>query len=292
MSKKIFFGNYKGGVGKTTSVFYLAKYFAELMENDERYSKKKVLILDLDPQCSMSEVCVRSSDQDITLDQIKDNETLNFMLHMYLKNKKYNGNLKFELDNIIKTCTKLNSKVDFIPTSLYYKKNWGLDGIIEELQKDTDQNILLIHKILDIVEDDYDIILFDCPPSNTILTKSAFLVSDYYVIPLIRDNISIKGVEHYIGTVDQIYNRFCIDHEDADLYDYIFKGKPKLLGLFECMRIRNENSRGTLVNLSNYKMYTTVIKNLIDIQEKMSEGKVSEEQGKYETLAKEIYQDF
>ena len=67
MSKKIFFGNYKGGVGKTTSVFYLAKYFAELMENDERYSKKKVLILDLDPQCSMSEVCVRSSDQDITL---------------------------------------------------------------------------------------------------------------------------------------------------------------------------------------------------------------------------------
>lgn len=36
MAKKIFFGNYKGGVGKTTSAFYLAKYFAELIGIQEQ----------------------------------------------------------------------------------------------------------------------------------------------------------------------------------------------------------------------------------------------------------------
>ena len=44
--KTILWGNYKGGVGKTTSVFQVATYFAE--------AGKKVLLVDLDPQCSLS----------------------------------------------------------------------------------------------------------------------------------------------------------------------------------------------------------------------------------------------
>lgn len=291
MAKKIFFGNYKGGVGKTTSTFYLAKYFAKLMEDDDRYSKKRVLILDLDPQCSMSEICVKSYDKSIALDQIPDNETLNFILHMYLKNKEYGINLKFNYNNIIKQCKNAHENVHFVPTSLYYKDNFGLDGIIEELQKDVDKNIFWLKEFISQIEEEYDLILFDCPPSNTILTKSAFLVSDYYIIPIIRDNISIKGVEHYISTVDKIYSRFCVEHNNSDFYKHVFGGKPKLLGLFECMRIRNELARGSLSNLPNYKLYKTVIKNLIDIQEKMSQGEVSCEQGKYEDLAEEIYAD-
>jgi cobyrinic acid a,c-diamide synthase len=50
MCKIIFIGNYKGGVGKTTTTLNLAKYFADF---DER-----VLTIDLDPQSSLSEIQV------------------------------------------------------------------------------------------------------------------------------------------------------------------------------------------------------------------------------------------
>ena len=41
--------NYKGGVGKTTVVCLLGYYLAEL-------TGRKVLLIDIDPQCSLSEV--------------------------------------------------------------------------------------------------------------------------------------------------------------------------------------------------------------------------------------------
>lgn len=294
MAKKIFFGNYKGGVGKTTSTFYLAKNFAELLNEDSKRINKKVLIIDLDPQCSMSEVCIRSNNRNLELadNSFDNNETLNYILHMIYKNKKYNLNIGFDLHSIIKSCKGAHKNVDFIPTSLYYNNNMGLDGLIDVFQESITDNVFLLYEVIQLVEDKYELILFDCPPSNNILTKSAFLLSDYYIIPYISDNISIKGVQHYISTVNKIYDMYCNAEVNcnADFYRHIFKERPRLLGLFECMRIRNENARGDIRTI-DAKIYRTVIKNLIDIQEKLNQGNVSHEQGKYQELAEEIYQD-
>ncbi|MCI8872263.1 MAG: ParA family protein [Lachnospiraceae bacterium] len=47
--KENFFGNYKGGVGKTTTVFEIGVHLATEYQ-------QKVLLLDLDPQCSLSKI--------------------------------------------------------------------------------------------------------------------------------------------------------------------------------------------------------------------------------------------
>ena len=52
MCKIIFIGNYKGGVGKTTTTINLAQYFSD--------SQKKILTIDLDPQSSLSEIQVNN----------------------------------------------------------------------------------------------------------------------------------------------------------------------------------------------------------------------------------------
>ena len=45
--------NYKGGVGKTVSAFNIAAGLNFLNQNS-------VLLIDLDPQCSLSRVCLRA----------------------------------------------------------------------------------------------------------------------------------------------------------------------------------------------------------------------------------------
>ena len=74
MARKIFVGNYKGGVGKTT--------FAYNMGCILRERKKKVLMIDLDPQSSLSEICCSTSTND-TFSKLSDEETLNYVVDIY-----------------------------------------------------------------------------------------------------------------------------------------------------------------------------------------------------------------
>src|SRR5690606_2746059 len=70
MAKKIFFGNYKGGVGKTTSVYQIGLWLAR--------KGSKVLMLDLDSQCSLSDIC-RSKIADKNYSEI----SLNHIIELY-----------------------------------------------------------------------------------------------------------------------------------------------------------------------------------------------------------------
>lgn len=77
--RTIVWGNYKGGVGKTTSTYHVALFFASY--------GKKVLLLDLDPQCSLSHICcngVRSfMHEDISLESFDADKTFNYLLDIY-----------------------------------------------------------------------------------------------------------------------------------------------------------------------------------------------------------------
>lgn len=85
----IFIGNYKGGVGKTTGTLNLAEYFSR--------AGKAVLVLDLDPQSSLSEILVANGDFG-SLSELPERETLNYVYDLYIsKLKKYNAiELRFD----------------------------------------------------------------------------------------------------------------------------------------------------------------------------------------------------
>ncbi|MBS6062492.1 MAG: ParA family protein [Peptostreptococcaceae bacterium] len=73
MAKIIFFGNHKGGVGKTTTTFQVGANMAKL--------GKKVLLIDLDPQGSLSKICVKMVNIKNTND-IPVERTLNYLLEL------------------------------------------------------------------------------------------------------------------------------------------------------------------------------------------------------------------
>ncbi len=219
-TKIIFIGNYKGGVGKTTSVLNFAEYFS--------INNKNVLVLDLDPQSSLSEILVANGGT-LSLSALPENETLNYVFDLYiLKLKKYNA-LEIKFDDVM--IKKYKNLYDYVPSSLFYRKNMGLDTLA--LMMEDDIQYLSILKIwLDTVKEKYDIILIDCPPSNNLITKSAFLMSDYYIIPTILDGLSTNGVIHYINTIEETYDEYCVKREDALIAKHFFGEKPQLIGIF------------------------------------------------------------
>ncbi|WP_431808559.1 ParA family protein [Lysinibacillus sphaericus] len=273
---KIFFGNYKGGVGKTTSTYNIA------VEMAKQYGKK-VLLFDLDPQSSLSEVCMTSLNKQ--LDELST-ASLNYVYNVYMQSKRLgNINVKVNSDNIILH----TNQISFVPNTLFHEKG-GLDKISMEIGGDIKSLLILRDFIEDNnLPDKYDFIFFDCPPSNNVITQSAFLYSDYYIIPTIMDPLSIKGVRHYVSVIEKIYENYCVDNSNAELLSLVFGEKPKLAGVFETMRKGNTDTINyrNAITLNGYYLFKSEIKDRKNVSETIGNG---EETNNYEYfyLAKEI----
>ena len=49
--------------------------------------------------------------------------------------------------------------------------------------------------VLDQVQDQYDVVLIDCPPGLSLFTSTALIASNFFVSPIIPEPLSLKGVE-------------------------------------------------------------------------------------------------
>ncbi|MGL5151563.1 MAG: ParA family protein [Clostridium sp.] len=240
MAKKIFFGNYKGGVGKTTTIFEIGAHLTE-------DHGKKVLLIDLDPQCSLSRICSRMIDLDLQHHRV--NETLNYALEVYGEYGIYTTRLSL-LEGIMKTNYKgieksiktlreseeNKGRLDFIP-SILDVENDRLNEIAERLSKRS-TSIITISKLIEDIEEnnEYDYILFDCPPTTNIITQGIFLKCDYYLIPTIGDGISSDGVIDYIGEIVGTYSKYAYDSSIGGMVMKMYFGEePKLIGILQTM---------------------------------------------------------
>lgn len=290
MSKKIFVGNYKGGVGKTTSVFSLATKLGQ--------KGKKVLLIDLDPQSSLSEICMRKySNSTRTLDQLEPQETLNYVFDMYIKKTEVYKSIKlgFELKSLIKEC----GVVSFIPSSLFYQGSRGLDELALEMKSNVEY-LSILKQFIDLIDLEYkfDYIFIDCPPSSNVITQGAFLMCDLYLVPTILDGMSTNGVIHYINTVNETYNKYCKNDKDALFNKHFFGEKPKLIGIFYTLirgqatyeddKINFKNSLQSIEFEDNIYIFKEYVNNYIDIARTIKLGELSRERDEYENLAKEL----
>lgn len=63
----------------------------------------------------------------------------------------------------------------------------------------------LLAEWLDEIDADstYDYVIFDCPPATKIVSQNALAASDGYIVPVIPDELSSRGVTHFAGLVDR-----------------------------------------------------------------------------------------
>lgn len=271
MSTKIFFGNYKGGVGKTTSVFQIGINMAQ-------NHNKNVLLLDLDPQASLSKICSKFTDK--KLDEIHIESTLNYLLEIYMLMFRRYGKLDILSSNtqgkpeLIKKAifTKNfdNSKgsLSFIPTRMDI-----VNGRINDLAEQTSRYSMGIVGISTLIDDiqynmdkKFDYILIDCPPSINPIIQAMFLKSDYYLIPTIADDISVAGVMDYIRVIEKTVLKYTYDSAVGSLLlEKVFSKSPILIGILETMANTrsSEMTKGILNGLND-----ELINNNIEIASK------------------------
>ena len=106
----------------------------------------------------------------------------------------------------------------------------GLAGATPKQQKmNYIKTFSYLRKGLETLKDDYDLVIIDCPPNFSVVTKNALIASDYYVIPTKMDYLSTLGINQLrnrVNTLVREYNGFCEPDNRVD---------PVLLGVIANM---------------------------------------------------------
>ena len=168
MGKIISIANQKGGVGKTTTSVNLSTILAK--------KGKKVLMIDADPQGNASSgVGVDREDIELSIYDILINDT--------------------PVENVV-IKTKIKN-LDICPSNI------NLAGAEVELVSVMSREHRLKEK-LDLIKDEYDFIIIDCPPSIGLITLNAFTSSDSVLIPVQCEYYALEGLGQLLNTISLV----------------------------------------------------------------------------------------
>jgi chromosome partitioning protein len=248
-NKVIAFANQKGGVGKTTSCVNVAASLVAL--------GCKILLIDLDPQ---------------------GNATMGSGINKNKLNLTTNEVLKGEAH---------------IKEAIHLKSSGGY-AILPSNGDLTEAEVMLLRKpkqesqlrnAIHTVQDAFDFILIDCPPSLNMLTLNAFVAADSVIIPMQCEYYALEGLSALMHTIEQV---------KASL-----NARLKIEGIIRTMydprnRLSTEVSAQLIAHFGT-KVYQTVIPRNVRLAEAPSHGlpvllydKISKGSEAYLSLAKEI----
>jgi chromosome partitioning protein len=90
-----------------------------------------------------------------------------------------------------------------------------------------------------MTDDDYDLVLIDCPPNFNIVTKTAIVASDYIVIPAKPDYLSTLGIDYLTRSVNDLIEEFN-EYSEIDSDEDATEISPEVLGvIFTMVQYRN-----------------------------------------------------
>lgn len=167
--KKVCIFNQKGGVGKTTTNINLCAYLAM-----EGY---KVLTIDIDPQGNTT--------SGLGLDK---------------------RNLELSMYDVLTSDASLREvilKSELVQNFFIAPSTMELAGAEVEIIGKEDRETILTNKIKE-VEDEYDFIFIDCPPSLGVLTINALTSVESVLIPIQCEFYALEGVGQLINTIQLV----------------------------------------------------------------------------------------
>lgn len=179
MATKVALINMKGGVGKSTLSVNLAWHFSAM-----RAWRKNVLVVDLDPQFNCSQYILGARRyQELFVK--KQGPTIWDIFEQATRTPGMRATGRKLEDCIINVANfSSGQRLDVIASQL---------ELSYTLKNPSQKEHLLANFIMD-VEDQYDVILVDCAPTESVLTTAAYLTCDKILVPVKPDFLSSIGL--------------------------------------------------------------------------------------------------
>lgn len=185
--------NQKGGVGKTTSVVNLSVALVK--------EGKKVLVIDMDPQANTT----------TGLGVDKEGDSVYDLFYEILDDKEAEKENNEELEEAAedkKVKKEVEKKIDFSKYIketdsgvLLIKSESSLSGLeVELVNLDPVSRTEVLKEIVGKLEEEYDFVLIDCPPSLGLLSINALVASDSIIIPIQTEYYALEGVSELMNT--------------------------------------------------------------------------------------------
>ncbi|MCL4415507.1 MAG: AAA family ATPase [Actinobacteria bacterium] len=224
--KIIAIANQKGGVGKTTTSVNVAAYLSH-------YGYKTILI-DMDPQSNATSG-FGFSQNDINIST--------YSLIIYSEDPgKAILNTPYENLKLIPSSKQLSgAEVELVTV---FKREFRLK---EALQK---------------LEEDYDFIIIDCPPSLGLLTINALAAAKDIIIPIQCGYFALEGVSQLLNVIDLVRRSLNV--------------KLEVEGVLMTMYFRSRLTDGIVNEIKNHfkdKLYNAIIPKNVRLDESASHGK-------------------
>lgn len=162
--------NQKGGVGKTTTALNMSAWLS-------LFTKAKVLLIDMDGQANLT-ACVN-----IDKSKVKGN-SFDLLVNEELKAEDIIYKDKSLLFDIIVADEKLNN-IDLI-----------LNNVMDRERQ-------LSYKLEEIKEK-YDFIIIDCSPSLNLATINSLATTDFIMIPVQADYLSVRGTAKLLESINKV----------------------------------------------------------------------------------------
>ena len=226
MAKIISVVNQKGGVGKTTSAVNLAAALGAL--------GKRVLLVDIDPQGNT------------TSGYGVSRKNLSATVYEIL------------IGTIPAAAAIIKTKfqgVDIIPSNI------NLAGAELELAV-LDKREAVLKNALAPIQENYDFIFFDCPPSLGLITLNAITASDSFLVPIQCEYYALEGLSQLMATVRTIKRLYNPYREREGVLLTMYDGRLNL-------------TQQVLTEVKNFfpkKVYATVIPRNVRLSEAPSFG--------------------
>ena len=188
--------NLKGGVGKST----LAMIIAEYLSFHYNYNKR-VLLIDMDAQANLSYIMVPY--RWIT-SQTENKRTIYHFFESAILGQ------QVSLNDYVARPPLIVSNINREFISELNRSRETLDMVISTPQvAQLDEKLLQLWESgqpmpknlrntlkegIEQVQDEYDVVLIDCPPGLSFFSSTALIASDFFISPIIPEPLSLEGV--------------------------------------------------------------------------------------------------